>query len=122
MRVKSVRPQQRHGRSGVVEIRFFSHFVWTRFELKQENPDEVGDDVEKDKVRIPRNFSRPEVFVWICRTYCNSRSKLSQRRKKTVMMMLQTQASLSDRGMFLRLLCNFDNSLLVNLVGLYFVG
>ena len=78
--------------------------------------------MEKDKVRIPKNFSRPEVFVWICQTYWNSRSKLSQRRKKTVMMMLQTQASLSDRGMFLRLLCNFDNSLLVNLVGLYFVG
>ena len=35
--------------------------------------------------------------------------------------MLQTQPSLSDRGMFLRLLCNFDSSLLVNLVGLYFV-
>lgn len=92
-RVKSVKPQQRHGRSGVVEIHFFFHFVWTRIELKQENPDEVGDDVEKDKVRIPKNFSRPEIFVWICQTYWNSRSKLSQRRKKTVMMMLQTQAS-----------------------------
>ena len=54
-RVKSVKPQQRHGRSRVVVLVFF-HFVWTRIELKQENPDEVGDDVEKDKVRIPRNF------------------------------------------------------------------
>ena len=72
---------------------FFLTSFWTCFELKQENPDEVGDDVEKDKVRIPKNFSRPEFFVWICQTYWNSRSKLSQRRKKTVMMMLQTQAS-----------------------------
>lgn len=96
---------------GVVVLVFF-HFVWTRFELKQENPDEVGDDVEKDKVRVPKNFNDLS-FFWICQTYWNSRSKLSQRRKKTVMMMLlQTQASLSDRGMVLRLLCNFDNSLL----------